>query len=77
VQSHTISSPLNDAMRASRDALEPFDGVAELWWESIEAFVAGASSEAGQKAGQLLLDDERRFIARSSLMITEESMIIE
>jgi uncharacterized protein (TIGR02118 family) len=79
VQSHTMSSPINDAMRASRNALEPFDGVAELWWESLDAFIAGSTSEAGRKAAQLLLEDEQRFIdlQRSSLMMTEESVIIE
>lgn len=79
VQSHTISSPLNDVMRASRNALEPFDGVAELWWDSLETFIAGSSSEEGRKAAALLLEDEQRFIdlSRSSLMMTEESVIIE
>ena len=78
VQTHTIASPLNDALRDSRSALEPFDGVAELWWDSIESFIAGSSSEAGRKAGALLLEDEKRFIdlERSSLFVAEETVII-
>ena len=79
VQTHTIASPLNDAFRVSRGTLEPFDGVAELWWDSIESLIAGSSSEAGRKAGALLLEDEKRFIdlERSSLFIAEETVIIE
>src|SRR4051794_16540516 len=35
VQAHTVSTPLDDALRSSRGAsVEPFDGVAELWWDS-------------------------------------------
>jgi len=79
VQSHTINTPINEVIRQSRGALEPFDGVAELWWDSLESFIAGSSSEAGRKAAALLLEDEKRFIdlARSSLFVTEESVIID
>lgn len=79
VQSHTIATPINDAMRASRNALEGFDGVAELWWDSMESFIAGSSSEAGQKAAALLLEDEKRFIdlENSSLFMVDEVVIID
>lgn len=79
VQSHTINTPINDVMRASRNAQPAFDGVAELWWESLESFIAGSSSEAGQKAAARLLEDEARFIdlANSSLFLVEETVIID
>lgn len=78
VQLHRIETPFNDALRASRDALEPFDGVAELWWDDLDALAAGASSPDGIAAGQALLEDERRFIdlTRSSLWLGEEVEII-
>ena len=78
VQSHTINTPINEVIRQSRGALEPFDGVAELWWDSLESFIGGSSSEAGRRAAALLLEDEKRFIdlERSSLFVTEESVII-
>ena len=78
VQSHTINTPVNEVIRQSRGALEPFDGVAELWWDSLESFIAGSSSEAGRQAAALLLEDEKRFInlERSSLFVTEETVII-
>jgi hypothetical protein len=58
--------------------LEPFDGVAELWWDDLDSLAAGASSPDGLAAGQALLEDEQRFIdlARSSLWIGEEVEII-
>lgn len=69
---------LNDAIRASRNAPEMYDGVAQLWWETLEELQAGMSSPEGQKAGALLLEDEKKFIdlARSPLWIGEEHEII-
>jgi uncharacterized protein (TIGR02118 family) len=78
VQVHRLDSPVNDAMRASRDAGEPYDGVAELWWESIEEMVAATSSAEGRQAGRELLEDERKFIdlQRSALWLGEEYEIV-
>jgi uncharacterized protein (TIGR02118 family) len=78
VQLHRIETPFNDALRASRDALEPFDGVAELWWDDLDALTAGASSPEGIAASRALLEDEERFIdlPRSSLWLGEEVEII-
>ena len=36
VQSHTLNHPINDGMRTSRGSAEPYDGVGEIWWRSIE-----------------------------------------
>lgn len=78
VQVHRLETPLNEAMRASRDTADPYDGVAELWWDSVEAMVAGTSSEEGRKAGRELLDDERKFIdlRRSALWVGQEHEIV-
>lgn len=78
VQVHRVETPLNDLLRASRDTLEAFDGIAELWWDDLDALAAGASSAEGAAAGQALLTDEARFIdlARSSLWLGEEVEII-
>lgn len=79
VQVHTLESPINDALRESRATLEPYDGVAELWWDSPEEMAAGTASPEGQKAAQDLLEDERRFIdlERSALWIGEEHVVVE
>ena len=78
VQVHRIDTPFNEALRASRAALEPFDGVAELWWDDMDALVRGSSNDEGVKAGQALLEDERRFIdlEATSIFLTEEHEII-
>jgi uncharacterized protein (TIGR02118 family) len=79
VQAHRVETPFNDALRTSRNALEPFDGVAELWWDDLDTLAANASTPEGTAAGQALLEDEGRFIdlARSSLWLNEEAEIIE
>src|SRR5437016_2714668 len=78
VQVHRVDGPFNDALRVSRNALEPFDGTAELWWDSIDVLAAASSSEQGIAAGQALLEDEARFIdlRGSSLWLGEEVEII-
>jgi uncharacterized protein (TIGR02118 family) len=78
VQTHRMETPLNEMLRVSRDALEPFDGVAELWWDDLDALVAATSSSEGSAAGQILLEDEAKFIdlERSNLWLGQEIEII-
>jgi uncharacterized protein (TIGR02118 family) len=78
VQTHRIQTPLNEALRVGRGALEAFDGVAELWWDDLDALVAAVASPEGSAAGQTLLEDEVKFIdlARSTLWLGEEIEII-
>jgi uncharacterized protein (TIGR02118 family) len=78
VQTHRTETPLNDVLRASRGSLEAFDGVAELWWDDEEAFVAATAAPKGIAAGRTLLEDEQRFIdlERSALWLGREIEII-
>lgn len=78
VQVHTATTPLDDALRGSRSAPESYDGVAELWWDSIDDLTAAAGTPEGQKAAQELLSDERNFIehARSPLWLAEEHELV-
>ena len=78
VQTHRMETPFNDALRASRSTLEPFDGVAELWWDDLDALVAATSSPEGSAAGQILLEDEARFIdlEQSALWLGQEVEVI-
>ena len=62
VQSTRFDSDLADVAAKVRGAPEPFDGVAELWFDSREAMEAGFSTRAGRAAGRALLEDEARFI---------------
>jgi uncharacterized protein (TIGR02118 family) len=78
VQVHTLTSPLNERLRSSRGAPEAFDGVAELWFESIETLVAAGATPEGRAAGKRLLDDERQFIdlPRSPIWLAEDHEVV-
>lgn len=56
----------------------PYDGAAELLWDSIEDLVEASSSREGREAGKELLEDERRFIdlPNSSLFYVREHEIV-
>jgi uncharacterized protein (TIGR02118 family) len=75
VQLHSLPSDVSEGLRSARGGPEGFDGVAQLWWDSLED-MAPRRPEA-RKAGELLLEDERRFIdlARSPLWLGEEKTI--
>lgn len=79
VQLHTLDHPLNDALRASRGGPEAFDGIAEIWFDSLEELEAAVSTNEGRSAGEALLEDERRFIdlEKSPLWIGREFPVIE
>lgn len=56
---------------------EPFDGVAELWFDSLDAVIRPTTDEARQASAELLAD-ERNFIdlANSPIWIGEETVIV-
>ncbi len=62
VQCHTFSGPMGEILQASRGAPASYDGMAELWFESTHALQTATTSDAGKKAGILLLKDEKRFL---------------
>ena len=74
VQSHTVDTPLNEGMRESRGMLPEYDGVAEVWFSSVEDLMDAMSSPEGQQLSATLLKDEENFIdhSRSSAFIVRE-----
>jgi uncharacterized protein (TIGR02118 family) len=78
VQSHTLDTPLNAALAAMRGTAEAFDGIVEVWFDSLDALVAASSSKKGQRANEALAQDEKKFIdlPRSSFFLTKEHVII-
>lgn len=63
VQCHTRDDEANQAMAAARGGMEPpYDGVAELWWENVDALEKAMGTEDGRRAGEALLEDEKNFI---------------
>jgi uncharacterized protein (TIGR02118 family) len=78
VQMHTAATPYNAALQQSRGGPEEYDGVAELWWESLDDLTAAVGTAEGSSAGLALLEDERTFIdlAHSPLFVGEEHVLI-
>jgi uncharacterized protein (TIGR02118 family) len=77
VQLHSLPASESAALREARGGPEGFDGVAQLWWESLEDLADASRSPAAAEAGRALLEDERRFIdlERSPLWWGEEKVI--
>lgn len=79
VQLHSLDDAISLAVAGSRRSPEPFDGVAELWFDDLDAIAEHGLTEAGQAAGAALLADERTFIdlERSPFFFTDEAVIID
>jgi uncharacterized protein (TIGR02118 family) len=80
VQSHRLLDPryTTPGLAARGTNVAQYDGIAEIWWRSLDdVFEAGLTPE-GQEAGRILLEDERQFIdlAESSIFYTAEHSFI-
>lgn len=79
IQSHTLTTPFDAAYVARQGGTtEPYDGVAELWWDSLEDYMAATATDEGRAAALALLEDERNFIdlGRSPLWLSEEHPVV-
>lgn len=80
VQVRTADAPeLHAAFQARNDGSPPpFDGIAELWFDSLEQFQSPSTPEAQQAAAELLAD-ERNFIDlhASPIWLGQEWTVIE
>jgi uncharacterized protein (TIGR02118 family) len=79
VQCHSfVDARLAPGIVARGGSVTPYDGVAELWWDSVAEVIAAGSTSEGLAAGQRLLEDERRFIdlSQSPLFFVREREII-
>lgn len=80
VQSHTIFDPRLDGLAEARGfAGEPFDGVAELWFDAPAVLYPNDQApEAALQAGRDLLEDEHTFIdlENSPIFVAQEHEII-
>ncbi|HKI97042.1 MAG TPA: EthD domain-containing protein [bacterium] len=79
VQHHPSHGELSEAMRASRGAPEPYDGVAEIWFDSVEAMQAPAKSPEARAVMRAIREDEATFIdqARSPAWLGEEHVLVQ
>ena len=62
VQTHTIEDERMEQTRQRLGGPEPFDGVAELWWDNIETYSPENQTPERRAAAQELFEDEQRFI---------------
>ena len=78
VQLHTQHGPVAEKLRHFRGSPEAFDGVAEVWYESVDALAALGRSQDGRAASRELLEDEKRFVdfSRSPIWPGAEKLII-
>jgi uncharacterized protein (TIGR02118 family) len=58
---------------------EPYDGFAELWWESVETMMATSTDPTAREGGRLLIEDEKLFLdlPRCALMFVDERTIYD
>lgn len=78
VQSHTTATELNEQLTAGRDFAAPYDGITEVWLESLVER-EGGNSEERRRAGTAMAEDERRFVemGRSRCFMTKEFVIFD
>ena len=78
VQMHSLPLEASAGIRETRGGPEGYDGVAELWWDSLEDMGATIGDPKAAEAGRLLLEDEKKFIdlSRSPLFWGREHVVI-
>lgn len=78
VQHHVSTDPINTAIRKGRGGPESFDGIAELWFDSIESMMAPTDTPEGKAAMKALREDEVRFIdaAHSPVSVGEDHPLV-
>jgi len=79
VQSHTVAPEAGAQIAQSRGMGAGYDGITEVWWDSMEDLAAGSGSAQGREAGRRLIQDEAKFIdlKRSFIFLTEEHTIFD
>ncbi len=79
IQNHTLDTPFNEILRVTRDAMESYDGIVEVCWDSIEELEEASLTPEGAQAAEELLNDEKKFIdlSRSSLWFAEEHLFFD
>ncbi|MDQ8191998.1 EthD domain-containing protein [Roseibacillus persicicus] len=79
VQSHTIDTVLNEVGREVRGMRQAYDGITEVWFESVEALAEMLLSDEGKAANKTLIEDEARFceLRECSVFLTEEHVIFD
>ena len=80
VQSHTVHEDAGKQIRTTRPKMkETYDGITEVWWDTLEDFSGGGVVQERAEAARALLEDESKFIdfEHSSIFLTEEHEIFD
>jgi uncharacterized protein (TIGR02118 family) len=79
IQSHTCAPELNQIFAESRGLAPAYDGITEVWWDSVEEVKAAMASTAGAEAMAALMEDETKFIdfSQSRVFMTTEYPIFD
>jgi uncharacterized protein (TIGR02118 family) len=80
VQVHARDTDLDEAVSTARGSQpRAYDGLAELWWDSVEELVAAFSTPQGEAIANELVEDERRFtdLSHSPLWFGEDHVVID
>jgi hypothetical protein len=80
VQSHTVHEDAGKQIRNTRPKMkETYDGITEVWWDTLEDFSGGGVVQERAEAARALLEDESKFIdfEHSSIFLTEEHEIFD
>jgi len=78
VQTHSLSAEASAELGEVRGGPPGYDGVAQLWWDSLADLAGLGDDPVAVEASRRLLEDERRFIdlARSPLWWGEEHVVV-
>lgn len=78
VQNHLIDFKLDPDPRGLQGMAEPFDGVVEIAWGSLEKVQQVFADEKMQQQAMILVEDEKNFIdfSRSAMWWVEEEVYI-
>ena len=78
-QWHTDPSVFAQQIAAARGGPTPFDGLAVVTYDSLDALQSTLADRAARQAGREMIEDERQFIdfARSPVFITNVHEIIK
>jgi len=77
-QLYSLPSDIQRTLRPSPEPTPQFDGVATVWFDSLESFAANYRRPEARAAVARVLEDEARFIdlARSPLWWSEEKVFV-
>ena len=62
IQFHGDFGPMTSKLIAFRGSPQPYDGIAEIWYESRSALETLGQDPAARAASRLLWEDEKRFV---------------